>query len=137
MLKFLLPAAVTLASLPACAAPAESGPAPIAAPECSAVNPSGGDIRVVTCRFPAGRPHRFTARFGGGHDDTSASLTASLDGQATECDADSKMRLFGEDGDVSLYCRVTAGGAAQVAHVLVVTVLWSHAQYRDFVLVAE
>ena len=137
MLKFLLPVAVALAAHPACAAPAASGPVPVAAPECSAVNPSGGDIRVVTCRFAAGRPHRFTARFGGGHDDTSASLTASLDGQATECDAGSKMRLFGEDGDVSLYCRVTAGDAAQVAHVLVVTVLWSHAQYRDFVFVAE
>ena len=133
MLKFLLPVAVAL-SAPLAAA---SDPSPAGAAACSETNPSGGDIRVVTCRFPAGRAHRFTARFGGGHDDTSASLAATLDGQATDCDAGSKMRLFAEDGDVSLHCRVTAAGTAGGAHTLVVTVLWSHAQYRDFVFSAE
>jgi hypothetical protein len=133
MLKFLLPVAIAL-SAPLAAA-ADSTPAGAAA--CSETNPSGGDIRVVTCRFPAGRTHRFTARFGGGHDDTSASLAATLDGRATDCDVDSKMRLFSEDGDVSLHCRVTAGGDAAGVHTLVVTVLWSHAQYRDFVFATE
>jgi hypothetical protein len=133
MLKFLLPVALAL-SAPLAAA-SDSTPAGAAA--CGETNPSGGDIRIVACRFPAGRPHRFTARFSGGHDDTSASLAATLDGQATDCDPDSKMRLFAEDGDVSLHCRVTAAGAASGVHTLVVTVLWSHAQYRDFVFAAE
>ena len=137
MLKFLLPAAVALATLPACAAAGAPEPTPVAAPGCTEVNPSGGDIRVVTCRFPAGHPHRLTARFGGGHDDTSASLAATLDGESTPCDTGSKMSLFGEDGDVSLHCRIAAPGDASRVHVLVVTVLWSHAQYRDVVFAME
>ena len=132
MLKFLLSVALALSAPLAVAA----GSTPADAPACTETNPSGGDIRVVTCRFPAG-PHRFTARFGGGHDDTSASLGATLDGQATDCDAGSKMRLFAEDGDVSLHCRVTAAGDAASVHTLVVTVLWSHAQFRDFAFAAE
>jgi hypothetical protein len=133
MPKFLLPAALALsavhvlAAAPGDVAPASADPAP-----CTASNPTGGDIRIVTCTLPAGRPHRFSARFGGGHDDTSASLSATLDGQPTTCDADSKMRLFGEDGDVALHCRITAAGDAAALHTLVVTVFWSHAQYRDF-----
>ncbi|MEO5686323.1 MAG: hypothetical protein ABIR54_03105 [Burkholderiaceae bacterium] len=139
MLKFLLPlaASVALAAQPALAGPAAAEPAPVAEALCTSVNPFGGDMRVVTCRVPAGRAHRFTANFGGGHDDTSATLSATLDGQATNCDADSKMSLFGEDGDVSLRCRVAAGDATSGVRTLVVTVLWSHAQYRNFVFAAE
>ena len=137
MLKFLLPVAVALCAPPVLAAQARSEPTPAGASACTAVNPFGGDMRVVTCRLPAGRAFRFTASFSGGHDDTSASLAATLDGQSTGCDADSKMRLFGEDGDVSLHCRIQAAGDAASVHTLVVTVLWSHAQFRDFAFAAE
>ena len=137
MLKFLLPLALALSAPMVVALPGVAESTPAGATACTETNPSGGDIRVVTCRVPAGRPHRFTARFSGGHDDTSASLSATLDGQATGCDAGSKMSLFAEDGDVSLHCRITAGATAAGVHTLVVTVLWSHAQYRDFAFAAE
>ncbi|MEP6501788.1 MAG: hypothetical protein ABJD97_00530 [Betaproteobacteria bacterium] len=136
MLKFLLPAALVLSVFPVLA---EQSAAPLAptAGACTSTNPTGGDIRVVTCTLPARRMHRFTVNFAGGHDDTSASLAATLDGQPATCDADSKTSLFGEDGDVSLQCRIAAAGGADTPHALVVTVLWSHAQYRDFVFAAE
>jgi hypothetical protein len=127
MLKFLASAALALSALPAFAADAEGA-------ACVEKNPSGGDIRVITCALPAGGAHRLTANFGGGHDDTSASLTATLDGEATECAPDSKTKLFGEDGDVSLHCSI---GVADKPRTLVVTVLFSHAWYRDFRLAAE
>lgn len=106
-------------------------------PDCTSSTATGGDIRVITCTLPAGRPHRLAANFSGGHDDTSASLSATLDGQPANCDSDSKTRLFGEDGDVSVYCRISASGDLATTHKLVVTVLWSHAQYRNFTFVAD
>ena len=126
----LAPLAATPTFAPAAALPAD-------APACTASTATGGDIRVLTCALTAGRPYRLTANFSGGHDDTSASLAATLDGQPVDCEADSKTRLFGEDGDVSLHCRIRAGGDPAPAHVLVVTVLWSHAQFRDFTYGAD
>jgi hypothetical protein len=137
MLKFLVPAALGLFILPTLAAPAAPRPEPSDAVACVPSNPTGGDIRIVTCRLPANRGHRLTVNFGGGHDDTSASISATLDGQPTQCGAGSKTSLFAEDGDVSLSCRIDAAGDAVAVQTLVVTVLWSHAQYRDFVVVAE
>ena len=137
MPKILIAAALALSAQATLAAEAASAPSRVDAAACTARNPTGGDIRIVVCTLPAGRTHRFTVRFGGGHDDTSASLAVTLDGQPTGCDTDSKLRLFGEDGDVSLHCRITAGGDAAAMHTLVVTVLWSHAQYRDFVFAPE
>lgn len=137
MLNLLVSVALALiAGLPA---EAQAGvmPNPDDAAGCIATNPTGGDIRVLTCAVTSSRMHRVTVNFGGGHDDTSASLRVTLDGRPADCDAGSKASLFGEDGDVSLHCRIRVGSDADVQHTLVVTVLWSHAQYRDFVFSAE
>lgn len=77
---------------------------------------------------------RFKAHFSGGHDDTKASMSASIDGDSVECEPGSKTRLFGEEGDVSLECVFSVAGGANQLRVLKVAVLWSHAQYRDFEL---
>jgi len=133
LLALAVPLAASIVAMPACAAdavPAEPG-------TCTSSNATGGDIRVVTCTLAGDRAYRFTARFGGGHDDTSASLAATLTGQPTPCEAGSKTSLFGEDGDVALECRIGAAKDATAGRTLVVTVLWSHAWYRDFALVAE
>jgi hypothetical protein len=124
--------AAALGTAPSLAADVPAAPAGPAS--CSVSTATGGDIRVLTCPLAAGRAWRFTAGFSGGHDDTSASLAVTLDGQPAACGAGSKTSLFGEDGDVSLHCRIDAAGAART---LVVTVLWSHAQYRDFGLAGE
>ena len=133
MLKSLACAAFALSALPALAATPAAASAPATATGCSETNPYGGDMRVITCTLPAGQARTLTARFGGGHDDTAASLTATLDGQSTDCDAGSKMKLFGEDGDVSLHCRIAA---ATTPRTLVVTVLFTHAWYRDYLFAA-
>jgi len=136
MHKFLAFAALACSLGSVSAAQAGDEAAPDLAPACTERNPTGGDIRIVSCTLPPGRAHRLTFRFGGGHDDTSASLDARLDGQPTKCDAGSKTSLFGEDGDVSLHCGIAAGDGT-APRTLVVTVLWSHAQYRDFLVAAE
>ena len=137
MRRFLLSMTLALAVTPLLARAPADAPATDPVATCREVNPSGGDIRVLTCRLPAGRAHRLAVNFGGGHDDTSASMSATLDGLATECEPGSKLRLFGEDGDVSLHCRIGADATPAAPRTLVVTVLWSHAQYRDFALTAE
>jgi len=133
----LLSLTLALAVPPLLARAPADAPASHPEADCDAVNPSGGDIRVLTCRLTAGRAHRLAVNFSGGHDDTSAAMSATLDGQATDCEPGSKLRLFGEDGDVSLHCRIGADAATAAPRTLVVTVLWSHAQYRDFALTSE
>jgi len=137
MLKFLLPAVIASFGLPCSAAQAGPPSHPSGENPCSVSVATGGDIRVATCTVAAGGVYRLRFRFGGGHDDTSASLSATLDGQPFECAADSKTRLFGEDGDIALDCRADVLGDAGVARTLTVTVLWSHAQYRDFAFSRE
>jgi hypothetical protein len=101
---------------------------------------SGGDFVQFSCPLPArgteGR-WRFKADFAGGHDDTSASMTVTLDNVPLDCDAGSKTRLFGEDGDVSLACSFRVRGDIGAQPVFGVALLWSHAQYVRTVLVAE
>jgi hypothetical protein len=106
---------------------------------CESQSP-GGDFVQFSCPLPARgaeRRWRFRADFAGGHDDTSASMTLTLDDAPRECEAGSKTRLFGEDGNVSLVCRFRVRGAAGAAPVLGVALLWSHAQYVRTELVAE
>ena len=110
---------------------------PVATPagtQCDSPEPPG-DLREVTCKLGASntaRRFRFTANFGGGHDDTVASMTATLDDAPLTCDDGSKTRLMGEDGNVSLHCRFAVPAAPGRSPVLRVTLLWSHAQYTDF-----
>ena len=106
---------------------------------CESQSP-GGDFVQFTCQLPArtGEQYwRFKADFAGGHDDTSASMMLTLDGAPLDCEAGSKTRLFGEDGDVSLVCRFRVRGAAGVPLLLGVSLLWSHAQYVRTELAAE
>ncbi len=64
-------------------------------------------------------------------------MTLTLDGAPLLCDAGSKTRLFGEDGDVSLECRFQIKAKAGVKLLLGVTLLWSHAQYAGTELVQD
>jgi hypothetical protein len=100
----------------------------------------GGDFVQFSCPLPARgatQLWRFKADFSGGHDDTSASMTLTIDEAPLECEAGSKTRLFGEDGNVSLVCHFRLSGAAGKPPVLGVALLWSHAQYVRTELVAE
>ena len=106
---------------------------------CQSQSP-GGDFVQFSCPLPASLTEghwRFRAYFAGGHDDTSASMAPTLDDAALDCDAGSKTRLFGEDGDVILECRFRVPGSAGPSPVLGVALLWSHAQYVRTELVAE
>jgi hypothetical protein len=108
-------------------------------PRCEAP-PAPGDRLDIACKLSASatpRPMRFSANFSGSHDDTMASMTATLDGAELACDAGSKTDLMGEDGDVSLHCRFTLVAPAGAERVLKVALSWRHAQYTGFELEAE
>jgi hypothetical protein len=108
-------------------------------PRCEAPS-APGDRRDIACKFSvsaAPRQVRFTANFSGSHDDTMASMTATLDGAVLACDAGSKTDLMGEDGDVSLHCRFTLVAQAGAERVLNVALAWRHAQYTGFELEAD
>ncbi len=108
-------------------------------PACS-IQESLGDVRDISCSVTAsGKPmhFRFKANFSGGHDDTMASMSASLNGTALICEPGSKMQLMGEDGDVSLKCKFSITEPAGTHHLLRVLIKWSHAQYTDFEFVGE
>lgn len=89
----------------------------------------------VQCTLRASDAHKkfkFEVRFLGGHDDTTASLSATLDGKPLTCEDGSKPQLEGEFGEVSIHCRFSIQDAQQ----LKVDVQWHHAQYSEFVLEA-
>jgi hypothetical protein len=115
--------------------------APAAAPAAACESrTSGGDHREIRCPLAGGkavRTYHFRANFSGGHDDTSARMSGTLDDRPLPCAAGSKMSLFGEDGDVGLECRFAVPVGEPDAHLLVMTILWSHAQWVDFALVPE
>ncbi len=92
----------------------------------------GGDHREFKCPLNTSGTNqrfRFKARFSGGHDDTSAKLTATLDELPLACEGGSKTSLLGEDGDGVLECRFSINEKAGTARLLGVTLVWSHAQY--------
>ena len=99
-----------------------------------------GDYRNIECPLNAsGTPQRFRfkANFSGGHDDTMASMEATLDGSPLACEKGSKTSLQGEDGDVSLECRFSLKEKAGTKHVFAAALTWRHAQYTDFELHPE
>lgn len=96
---------------------------------------AAGDTRDISCPLKASgtlQRLRFRANFSGGHDDTIASMRASLDGVPLACEEGSKTSLMGEDGDVNLECRFSINQSAGTDHVMTVTLSWGHAQYTDF-----
>jgi hypothetical protein len=119
-------------SLQGLAAAAETSANPIQGkPHCEWLT-FGGDHREFKCPLNASgttQSFRFKAMFSGGHDDTSAKLTATLDEQPLACEEGSKTSLLGEDGDVMLECRFSIKDKAGTASLLGVTLVWSHAQY--------
>jgi hypothetical protein len=78
----------------------------------------------------APKKFKFEVRFLGGHDDTRASLSATLDGQPLTCEEGSKPQLEGEFGEVSIHCQFSSQGAQE----LKVDVQWYHAQYAEYLL---
>ncbi len=47
------------------------------------------------------------------------------------------MKLFGEDGDVRLYCRFSVERKLERDTKIKITIRWSHAQYASFELVSR
>ena len=105
-------------------------------PGCSEVARTYDSKDVLCTVAPAGPPRRleFIVRFSGGHDDTSASIRTSIDGQPLACDEGSKKELFAEDGNVSLHCRFSVDGPAAGETRLRVVIRWSHAEFTGFEL---
>lgn len=103
------------------------------APRCDVVDQTY-DSKDVLCTIPSGPQainYGFTARFSGGHDDTQALIRPQLNGVAATCDTGSKLNLFGEDGNVSLYCHFAVPAAPASDTQLRVHIHWSHAEYTD------
>lgn len=91
-----------------------------------------GGRQEISCALPAAavaQRYRFRAEFSGGHDDTMASMSATLDGAALRCDDGSKMDLMGEFGDVSLECRFSAPPQGDARDRFKVALRWSHADF--------
>ena len=108
-------------------------------PPCES-QPPGYDSHEVKCALSAtgaAQRFRFKANFSGSHDDTTASITAVLDGAPLTCQKGSKTSTEGEDGEISLDCRFSIAGQPGTKRVLSVTVRWRHAQYADFRLEPE
>jgi hypothetical protein len=103
--------------------------------QCESSRPEYGDTMQVTCALRASAApgkFKFEVRFLGGHDDTRASLSATLNGKPLTCEEGSKPQLEGEFGEVSIHCQFSS----QDAHELKVDVQWHHAQYADYLLEA-
>jgi hypothetical protein len=99
-----------------------------------------GDTRDIECPlYASGTNQRFgfKTNFSGGHDDTTASMTATLNGLPLACEDGSKTSLMSEDGDVSLKCKFSVTEKAGTQLVLKVKVSWRHAQYTDFEFYSE
>ena len=93
------------------------------------------DSKEIKCSLRASddKQHfRLTVNFSGGHDDTSAAMTVSLNGEPLACEPGSKTRLMAEDGDVSLICLFSIAEGSARTFVLRSVVSWKHAEYTSF-----
>ncbi|MFN0300048.1 MAG: hypothetical protein ACKVQU_06805 [Burkholderiales bacterium] len=88
--------------------------------ECR-LNPSQGVQRL-----------RFKAHFSGSHDDTTARMEAIVDGMPVACEDGSKTNTEGEDGDVSLECRLSVKALPGAQQGLRIKLRWHHAEYTGF-----
>ena len=119
---------------------AETPPASSAQGLACEAQTNGGDMIDFQCPLSTSVPtrrFRFNAHFAGGHDDTSASMTATLNGVPLACEEGSKTKLFAEEGNVSLNCSFSIARSAGAEQLLRVNLLWSHAQYTNFELRAD
>ena len=97
--------------------------------EEEAINPERTDVRCSLASDQASQGYRLEVHFSGGHDDTSASLSATLNGVPLTCGPDSKIKLFGEDGEVSLWCDFEVGASDGPVHRFEGVIAYRHAQY--------
>lgn len=120
--------------LAALAVPAAAAPA--APPACIALAKTWQSIELA-CPLEAVTPqrYRFSARFSGSHDDTTLSLTPSLDGEPLACDVGSRTDSSGEDGDIVLECRFALTQTA-AGNALRVRMKWYHATYEGHAFAA-
>jgi carbon monoxide dehydrogenase subunit G len=105
-----------------------------AIPPCQTVQ-ARHDRLAVRCPWPADAMGlRFEAHFAGSHDDTEASLAATLDGTPLACAAGSKTRIDStqDEGDVTLSCQLSAPVGGGAARQLVFQLRWYHARYTGF-----
>ncbi len=119
---------------------AETGSTPAAAPSPCTLRLPGHSTQEFECRLDpavAARSLRFKVFFSGSHDDTRATLEATLNGAPLDCADGSKTNTEGEDGEVSLDCRFTVAGNPAAHDVLRVALRWHHAQYMGFELKAD
>lgn len=114
------------------------GSASHASPACR-TETSRHDRAELRCNWPAGaQALRLDAHFSGSHDDTEATLSASMKGTPLPCAAGSKTSIDSsrDEGDVTLTCRLAAppaGGAAELR----IELRWYHARYTGFELRVE
>jgi len=107
-------------------------------PHCDSQRPQYGDTMQIQCSLNeslASKKFKFEVRFLGGHDDTRASLSGTLNGKPLACEDGSKPELEGEFGEVSIHCQFSSE-AIQSGQELKIDVKWYHAQYADFELSA-
>lgn len=105
-----------------------------------AINSPTYDSRQISCQFPKtvfARKLTFKADFSGGHDDTKARIETFIDNAPLKCREGSKTDLFGEDGDVSLWCTFSISDYPQSKGVFTATVRWSHAEYTNYEMTVE
>lgn len=105
------------------------------APMCRTIEQTFNSLEVA-CALPAthqARAIEFIARFSGGHDDTLVTIAPRVGEHGSPCDDGSKLRSFGEDGDIELKCTVTRQPGDAPAD-LTVLIKWSHAEYAAHAL---
>ncbi len=113
-----------------------TAPAKQSEPICSVRDATASSQQIECTLTAAAETQRYQLQinFTGGHDDTSASMSPTLNGVPLVCDAPAKLTLFAEDGDVSLVCRFTLMGKPGDRYLLHTVVSWNHAQYAGYVL---
>lgn len=133
LLLCALPLTAALAQAPALP-PVPTGGTSIKAAACEETDRMM-DWREITCTVPADAQSArfsFRATFTGGHDDTSASIAPELDGKPFGCGNGSKLSLFGEDGNVALFCQFDRALLPAAPARLKVLIKWSHAEFDDY-----
>lgn len=106
------------------------------AAQCEYTRSQYGEGMEVQCTLRESakpRKFRFEIRFTGGHDDTKAWLSATLNGKPLTCDEGSKTKLFAEEGEVGIDCYFSSE-QVKGAQELKVSVEWHHAQYSEHAL---
>ncbi|RYZ63209.1 MAG: hypothetical protein EOP08_11300 [Proteobacteria bacterium] len=105
---------------------------------CRTIEQTFNSLEVACPMAASQKPHaiEFVARFSGGHDDTLVTIAPRVGERDAPCDAGSKLRSFGEDGDLALTCTVTRKPGDAPAE-LAVLIKWSHAEYTEYAVAAK